>query len=79
MRAAHYRDTLPEAVGAFARAGRGCKIKVDIVGDHEIEVAVAVVVDEGAAGAPGFAGARDAGFVADFGEGCGTAHFFRSR
>src|SRR6476620_1456502 len=32
-------------------------------------MAVAVVVDEGAAGAPGFAGAGDAGFLADVGEG----------
>ncbi len=42
---------------------------MDVVGDDEIEFAVAVVVDEGAAGAPLFAGACDSGLLGYFFEG----------
>jgi hypothetical protein len=34
------------------RAGRGLQIEVDIVGDEQIEMAVAIVVDKSAAGVP---------------------------
>ena len=72
LRAAHHGSAFPHAGGALTGSGRGREIEVDVVGDHEIEMAVAVVVDEGAAVAPGFAGASDAGFFADVGEGAVT-------
>ena len=45
------QDSLVSA-GAILGQGRGLQIEVDVVGDEEIEMAVAVVVDEGAAGVP---------------------------
>ena len=42
---------------------------MDVVGDGEVELAVAVVVDEGAAGAPFLASAGDAGLLGYFLEG----------
>ena len=56
-RAAHDGDALPHAAGAGARLGGGGEVEVDVVGDEDIEFAVTVVVDEGTAGAPLFAGA----------------------
>ena len=43
--------------GAVFGEGRGLEVEVDVVGDEEVEVAVAVVVDEGAAGVPADLGA----------------------
>ncbi len=48
---------------AGARLRDRCEIEVDVVGDDEVELAVAVVVDEGAAGAPLLAGACDSGLL----------------
>ncbi len=60
---AHDGDALPHAAEASAGLGSCREIEVDVVGDDEIEFAVAVVVDEGAAGAPFFAGAGDSGLL----------------
>ena len=68
-RTAHDRHAFPDAGRAFARGGGGGEIEVHVVGDHQVEMAVAIVIDEGAAGAPGFSGAGDAGLLADIGEG----------
>src|SRR5271167_4017890 len=70
--AAHDRDAFPDAGGALTGSGCGGEIEVDIVGDHYIEVAIAIVVDEGAAVAPGLAGTRDPCFFAYVGE-CSVA------
>src|SRR5581483_6726346 len=51
-RAALDRDSLPIAIAICARLGDMLEIELKIIGDEQIEVAVAVVVDEGAAGAP---------------------------
>ena len=68
-RTAHDGDAFPHATGASAGLGSCREIEVDVVGDDEIEFAVAVVVDEGAAGAPLFAGACDSGLLGYFFEG----------
>ena len=60
-RPAHHRNALPDAGRTLAGRGRGRQIEVDIVRYDEIEPAVAVVVDEGAARAPGLARSGDAG------------------
>ncbi len=67
-RAAHDGNTLPHAGRPLARRKSGGRIKVDVVGHDQIELAVAIIVDEGAARAPGFAAARDMRFFADVGE-----------
>jgi hypothetical protein len=56
-RAAHDGDAFPHAAGAGAGFGSGGEIEVDVVGDDQVELAVAVIVDEGAASAPLLAGA----------------------
>ena len=60
-------DALVKAGAGFGH-GSGRQIHVDIVGDKEIKVAVAIVVDKSAAGVPAFPVARDAGLCADIGE-----------
>ncbi len=67
-RAAHHRRALPDARGTISRRGRGREIEVNVIRNDEIELAVTIVVHEGAAAAPGFARASDAGFVGDIGE-----------
>jgi len=54
--------------GAGFGDGRGGEIHVDVIGDEEIELAVAIVIDECAAGIPALATGGDAGFFADVGE-----------
>src|SRR5262249_43746790 len=51
-RAAHNRQALPHAIRVAAF--RGCRgyIKVDIMSYEQIELAVTIIVDKGAAGAP---------------------------
>ena len=68
-RAAHHRHAFPHAGGPLAGSGRGGQIEIDVVGDEQIELAVAVVVDKSAPGAPGFSVAGNFGFLADVGEG----------
>ena len=67
-RAAHHRNSFPHTRRPFSRRGRVGNVKVHIVGDHQIEQTIAIVIDKGASGAPGFPGARDPGLFADFGE-----------
>ena len=63
-RAACDHHAFIEARARF-RHRRGRQVHIDIVGDEEIELAIAVVVHEGAAGIPALAIAGDAGFFAD--------------
>jgi len=58
-------------IQAGAGLGDGCggEIHVDVIGDEEIEFAVAIVVNEGATAVPAVAVCCDAGFFGDFGEG----------
>ena len=67
-RAAHHGNALPDASGALAGRGSGGQIEVHVVRDHQIEFAVAVVIDECAARSPRFSRAGDAGFFGDLGE-----------
>src|SRR5439155_8595542 len=67
-RAASNHNAFVEARAGFGN-GRGLQVEIDVVGDEEIEAAVAIVVDESAAGVPALAGAGDAGFFADVGKG----------
>ena len=58
--AAHDGNSLPDACRGLAGRGRVGEVEVHVVGDGEIEFSVAVIIDEGAAGAPFFAGSGDA-------------------
>ena len=69
-RAAHDADAAELAAvegGAGAGAGDVGAVEVDVAGDEEVELAVAVVVAPGGAGGPAADG--DAGFFCDVGEG----------
>src|SRR5258708_1559985 len=57
-----------EARAGFGN-GRGFQVEIDVIGDEKIEVAIAIVVDKSAAGVPALAGAGDACFFGDVGEG----------
>src|SRR5262249_42286441 len=61
-------DPLIEARAGFGNRCGG-QVQVDVVGDEKVEVAVAIVVDEGAAGVPALAGPRDTGPFRDVSEG----------
>ena len=52
LRPAVDRNALPQAVGALPGSGAVGEVEAQVVGDEQIEPAVAVVVDERAAGAP---------------------------
>ena len=67
-RPAGHHDRLVEARAAL-RHGRGLEIEIDVVGDEQIELAIAIVVDESAAGAPASSRARDSGLFTHIGEG----------
>ncbi len=66
-RTAGHHHALVEARARF-RHGRGRQIQIDVVGDEQIELAVAVVVHKCAAGVPALAIAGDAGLLAHIGE-----------
>src|SRR4051794_32217271 len=66
---AHDCDPLPHASRTCARLRGGGEVEVNVIGDEDIELAIAVVVDEGAAGAPLFAGSGGAGLFGDVAEG----------
>ena len=50
------------AVDGLSRLGRACRVKVHIIRDEEIEMAIEVVVQKAAARTPATATPRDAGF-----------------
>ncbi len=64
-RAAHDDHALPLAVLAAPRLGSVGEIEVDIIGDKDIEIAVAIVIDKGAARTPSRAGDGQAGGLTD--------------
>jgi len=72
LRAAHHRNAFPDTRGSVARRGGSGQIEIDVVGDHQVEAAVAIIVDKGATGSPSLAGACHAGFLAHIGE-CSVA------
>src|SRR5208283_1203460 len=51
-RSTHDRETHPHALAGVAGLGGVGGVELEIVGDEEVEVAVAVVVEKGATGAP---------------------------
>src|SRR5260370_22957079 len=57
-----YRQGPDSGTGAVAR------VHIDVVGDEKIELAVAIVIDEGTAGIPALAFGGNAGFGGDIGE-----------
>ena len=67
-RTAGHRNLVVAAVGGIPWQRRAGRIEVHVVGDEQIEPAVAVVVEETAAGAPAAAGARHAGLFGHIGE-----------
>lgn len=67
-RAAHDGNAFPDARGAVTRSRCGGEIEVDVIGDHQVEMAITVVIDKGAAISPGFARAGDTCFLADGGK-----------
>ena len=67
-RPAHHRRALPDARRAISRSGRGREIEVNIICNDEIELAVAIIVNESAARAPRFSRSAHACFVRHIGE-----------
>src|SRR5580704_10546558 len=51
-RSAFDGDAFPIAIDVVAGFGHALEIEIDIVGNEEIKMAVAVVIDEGCAGTP---------------------------
>ncbi len=70
-RSARHHYALVKARARF-RHGRSRQIEIDVVGDEQIEFAVAIVVDERAACVPARAFARHSCLLADVGEGTVT-------
>src|ERR1700722_6699859 len=68
-RAAHHRHALPYAGRTLAGGGRCGEIEVDVVGDHQVEVAVTIVVNPCTSCTPCFSGSSYARFLRYFNEG----------
>ena len=67
-RPAHDGHALPHTTGGLAWLGHVLNVEVDVVGDGDVEFAIAVVVDEGATCPPLLAGAGDAGLLRNLAE-----------
>src|SRR5438105_3142395 len=68
-RSAHHRRALPQTSQSFAGLRRSLDIEKHIVGDHEIELSIAIVINERATGAPCLAIASDSRRGSNFLEG----------
>ena len=71
-RAAHDWNAFPLTGGGFVGRGRLCGIKLDVIADEKVEMAVAIIVEECAACAPAHMLVIDAGLASDIGEGAVT-------
>ena len=67
--AAHHRNPLPLAGGGLSGRAGLCRIELDVIADKQVEVSVAIVIQEGATGAPAYALIVDSGFASHIGEG----------
>ncbi len=67
-RPAHHRNALPDAYRGLARSGRFGKIEMDVVSHGEVQLAVAVIIDESAAGTPFLSGSGHSGLFGHFEE-----------
>ena len=65
---AHDRNAFPHAGRTLSRCRRSGKIEVDVIGDHQVQQPIAIVIHECATGAPGFPVARSSRLFSDFGE-----------
>src|SRR5579862_2085805 len=68
-RAAIYCQTAKHAVGVGTRVKSRLERKIHIMGNKEIKLSVAVVIEEGASGTPAFGVTGDIRFAAHFGKG----------
>src|ERR1035441_5094518 len=68
-RATVHRNALPVATGDLAGRRHGLEVKLQVVGDEQVQVAVAVVIHEGAAGSPSHSWREQTRFLGDIGEG----------
>jgi hypothetical protein len=59
------RDALPIAVSARTGAGYVIEIELEIVRDEQVEMAIAIVIEEGAAGTPSGFGVDETRFASD--------------
>src|SRR5437868_2705067 len=64
-----HRDPLPVAIGFGAGLRRRLQIELQVIGDEQIEKAVAVVIDESAPGAPLWFAGKQTSLFGDIGEG----------
>ncbi len=67
-RAAHHRDAFPLTAAGSPDGGSLRGIKLDVIADEQIEVAVAIIVEKSAARAPADAFIVEAGFASDIGK-----------
>src|SRR5213082_1749471 len=65
---AHHRNPFPYAGGSLAGSRRGGKIQVNVIRHYQVGQSVAIVIDEGASGAPRFTGPSHSRFLANFAE-----------
>src|SRR5438132_8065291 len=67
-RAAHDRYSFPHASGSFSRRGGIGEIEINVIGDHQVEETVAVIIHESAPSAPSFARTCHSRLLCDFGK-----------
>ena len=60
------RHPFPNAVACLAGSGRVCQVEVDIVRNHQVQLAIAIIVNKRAAGAPLLSGSGHSGYFREF-------------
>src|SRR6266478_1214273 len=66
LRSAHNRNAFPHARRPLTGRGRGCEIEINVIGDHQIQQSVAIVVNERAACTPSFSRTSNSRGFSDF-------------
>src|SRR2546429_505327 len=66
-RTTHHGNALPDAGWPISWRWRSRQIEIHVVCDHQVEAAIAIVIDESTSCTPGFAGPRYAAPRRDFG------------
>src|SRR6266487_1719194 len=66
LRSAHDRNAFPHARRPLTGRGRGCEIEINVIGDHQIQQPVAIVVNKRTTCAPDFSRTSNSGSFSHF-------------
>ena len=68
LRTTRHRNIVEAAVRRFARKRYALRVEVHVVGDEQVQMAIAIVIEKTTTGSPPVPAARDAGLLGNIGE-----------